>query len=59
MNKTGEYIYGIINSGTEEIFEVEGIEKIEEIYPFTCDSDSAKAIHVRIYDSLSRYCGGG
>lgn len=34
MNKTGRYIYGVINSNTEEFFDLDEIVSFEDIYPF-------------------------
>jgi hypothetical protein len=34
MGKTSKYIYGVINSGTEEFFELGEIVSFEDIYPF-------------------------
>jgi hypothetical protein len=34
MNKTGKYIYGVINSSTEEFFDIDEIVSFENIYPF-------------------------
>jgi hypothetical protein len=34
MNKTGKYIYGVINSNTEEFFDLDEIVTFKDIYPF-------------------------
>ena len=34
MSKTGKYIYGVINSGTEEFFDTDEIVSFKDIYPF-------------------------
>jgi len=34
MSKSGKYIYGIINSSTEELFDIDEIVSFEDIYPF-------------------------
>jgi hypothetical protein len=34
MSKTGKYIYGVINSGTEEFFDRDQIAAFEDMYPF-------------------------
>jgi hypothetical protein len=34
MNKAGKYIYGVINSSTEEFFDMDEIAAFEDIYPF-------------------------
>jgi len=34
MSKTGKYIYGVINSSTEEFFDIDEIVSFEDIYPF-------------------------
>ena len=34
MKQTGKYIYGVINSGRQEIFELDDIENLEDLYPF-------------------------
>ncbi len=34
MSKTGKYIYGVVNSSTEEFFDMDEIAAFEDIYPF-------------------------
>jgi hypothetical protein len=34
VSKTGKYIYGVVNSSTEEFFDMDEIAAFEDIYPF-------------------------
>jgi hypothetical protein len=43
MNEIGKYIYGVINSNTEESFELGEIVTFEDIYPFRSPTDAVSS----------------
>jgi len=51
MDKIGKYIYGVINSNTEEFFDLDETIAFEDIYPFRSSSEvvSSNETSVRAY----------
>ena len=43
MSKAGKYIYGVINSNTEEFFDLDEIVTFEYIYPFSSPTDAVNS----------------
>jgi len=39
MSKAGKYVYGVINSDTEEFFDLDQIVAFEDVYPFRCPTE--------------------
>jgi hypothetical protein len=43
MSKVGKYIYGVINSNTEEFFDMDEIVTFEDIYPFRSPTNAVNS----------------
>ncbi len=43
MEKIGQYIYGVINSGTEEFFDMDEIVSFDDIYPLRSPAEVVKS----------------
>ena len=51
MSKIGKYIYGIINSNAEEIFDLDKIVSLDDIYPSRSSAEIVESseIHNKAY----------